>query len=145
VIGIAAIYSDYLINLQGMSLTTMAVFGTSVMYITSMLSRFKLRKNEPKLERSSACRGYPIVPEIALLLAGGDGLAHRPDRPDLPWLDGPGDLCLLTHQQRSDAPTVRGQPEGRGASAEPGRGTLRHGEFPAELVFLQRERIERLF
>ncbi|HOI04430.1 MAG TPA: amino acid permease, partial [Dermatophilaceae bacterium] len=51
VIGIAAIYSDGLINLQGMTLTaamiTMAVFGAIVMYIMSMLSLFKLRQSEP--------------------------------------------------------------------------------------------------
>ncbi|WP_397448944.1 ethanolamine permease [Pseudomonas sp. NA-150] len=73
VIGIAAIYSDGLINLQGMSLTaamiTMSVFGAIVMYIISMLSLFKLRKSEPLLERSFRAPGYPIVPGIALVLA----------------------------------------------------------------------------
>ncbi len=72
-IGIAAIYSDGLINLQGMSLTaamiTMAVFGAIVMYIISMLSLFKLRKSEPALERPFKAPGYPLVPGIALLLA----------------------------------------------------------------------------
>lgn len=72
-IGIAAIYSDGLINLQGMSLTaamiTMAVFGAIVMYIMSMLSLFKLRKSEPTLERPFMAPGYPLVPGIALLLA----------------------------------------------------------------------------
>ncbi|MDO8698382.1 MAG: amino acid permease, partial [Pseudomonas sp.] len=73
VIGIAAIYSDGLINLQGMTLTaamiTMAVFGAIVMYIMSMLSLFKLRHSEPLLERSFRAPGYPIVPGIALVLA----------------------------------------------------------------------------
>ena len=73
VIGIAAIWSDGLINLQGMSLTaamiTMAVFGAIVMYILSMLSLFKLRSSEPELERSFRAPGYPIVPGIALVLA----------------------------------------------------------------------------
>ncbi len=72
-IGIAAIYSDGLVNLQGMSLTaamiTMAVFGAIVMYIMSMLSLFKLRKSEPALERPFTAPGYPLVPGIALLLA----------------------------------------------------------------------------
>ncbi|MGP0014321.1 ethanolamine permease [Pseudomonas sp.] len=72
-IGIAAIYSDGLVNLQGMSLTaamiTMSVFGAIVMYIISMLSLFKLRKTEPNLERSFRAPGYPIVPGIALVLA----------------------------------------------------------------------------
>lgn len=73
VIGIAAIYSDGLINLQGMSLTaamiTMSVFGAIVMYIMSMLSLFKLRQSEPNLERSFMAPGYPLVPGIALALA----------------------------------------------------------------------------
>ena len=72
-IGIAAIYSDGLVNLQGMSLTaamiTMSVFGAIVMYIISMLSLFKLRRTEPNLERSFRAPGYPIVPGIALVLA----------------------------------------------------------------------------
>jgi ethanolamine permease len=73
VIGIAAIYSDSLVNLQGMNLTaamiTMAVFGAIVMYIMSMLSLFKLRQSEPNMERSFRAPGYPIVPGIALALA----------------------------------------------------------------------------
>lgn len=73
VIGIASIYSDSLINLQGMSLTaamiTMAVFGAIVMYIMSMLSLFKLRKTEPALQRPFMAPGFPVVPGIALVLA----------------------------------------------------------------------------
>ncbi|TWI58355.1 ethanolamine permease [Pseudomonas duriflava] len=73
VIGIAAIFSDGIVNLQGMSLTaamiTMAVFGAIVMYIMSMLSLFRLRKIEPNLERTFRAPGYPIVPAIALVLA----------------------------------------------------------------------------
>ncbi|MFV3370291.1 ethanolamine permease [Pseudomonas sp. NY15435] len=72
-VGIAAIYSDGLIALQGMSLTaamiTMSVFGAIVMYIMSMLSLFKLRRSEPDLERSFRAPGFPIVPGIALALA----------------------------------------------------------------------------
>jgi ethanolamine permease len=72
-VGIAAIYSDGLINLQGMTLTaamiTMAVFGAIVMYIMSMLSLFRLRKIAPELERSFIAPGYPIVPGIALAIA----------------------------------------------------------------------------
>ncbi|CCG86365.1 ethanolamine permease [Erwinia piriflorinigrans] len=74
VIGIAAIFSDSWINLQGMTLTaamiTMAVFGAIVMYIMSMLSLFRLRRSAPQLERTFRAPGYPIVPAIALLLAG---------------------------------------------------------------------------
>lgn len=73
VIGILAILSDGLINLQGMSLTaamiTMAVFGAIVMYIMSMLSLFKLRKTEPELVRTFKAPGYPVIPMIALILA----------------------------------------------------------------------------
>ena len=72
-IGIAAIFSDSWINLQGMTLTaamiTMAVFGAIVMYIMSMLSLFRLRRTAPELERSFRAPGYPIVPGIALVLA----------------------------------------------------------------------------
>ena len=73
VVGVAAIYSDGLVNLGGMSLTaamiTMAVFGAIVMYIMSMLSLFRLRRVEPGLERSFRAPGYPVVPGIALALA----------------------------------------------------------------------------
>ena len=72
-VGIGAIFSDSLINLQGMSLTaamiTMSVFGAIVMYIMSMLSLFRLRKTEPNLERTFKAPGYPLVPGIALGLA----------------------------------------------------------------------------
>ncbi|MDF3934832.1 ethanolamine permease [Pseudomonas citronellolis] len=73
VVGIAAIFSDNLISLQGMTLTaamiTMSVFGAIVMYIMSMLSLFRLRRREPDLERSFRAPGYPLVPGIALGLA----------------------------------------------------------------------------
>ena len=73
VVGIAAIFSDNLISLQGMTLTaamiTTSVFGAIVMYIMSMLSLFKLRRSEPHLERTFRALGYPIVPGIALALA----------------------------------------------------------------------------
>lgn len=73
VIGIAAIFSDSWINLQGMTLTaamiTMAVFGAIVMYLMSMLSLFRLRRSAPELDRSFLAPGYPVVPGIALVLA----------------------------------------------------------------------------
>ena len=72
-VGIAAIFSDGLINLQGMSLTaamiTMSVFGAIVMYIMSMASLFRLRASEPALERPFRAPGYPVVPAVALGLA----------------------------------------------------------------------------
>ncbi|WP_266095372.1 amino acid permease [Acinetobacter brisouii] len=73
VVGIAAIFSDNIINIQGMSLTaaivTMACFGALLMYIMSMLSLFKLRRSEPNLNRSFMAPGYPIIPGIALVIA----------------------------------------------------------------------------
>ncbi len=73
VIGIAAIFSDGWINLQGMSLTaamiTMAVFGAIVMYLMSMLSLFRLRRIAPAMERTFHAPGYPIIPAIALVLS----------------------------------------------------------------------------
>lgn len=73
VVGVAAIYSDGFINLQGMSLTaamiTMSVFGAIVMYIMSMLSLFRLRRTEPNLLRSYRAPGYPFVPALALVIA----------------------------------------------------------------------------
>lgn len=73
VVGIAAIFSDSWINLQGMTLTaamiTLAVFGAIVMYMMSMLSLFRLRRTAPELERSFRAPGYPVVPAIALILA----------------------------------------------------------------------------
>lgn len=71
VIGIAAIYSDELIQFGGQTLTanivTLSVFGALLMYIVSMLSLFKLRKSEPDMERSYKTPFYPWFPIIALL------------------------------------------------------------------------------
>jgi ethanolamine permease len=73
VIGIGAIYSDTLIQIGGITLTsnivTMSVFGAIVLYIISMLSLFKLRKSEPNLARPFKAPLYPIFPAIALVLA----------------------------------------------------------------------------
>ncbi|MBS1156104.1 MAG: amino acid permease-associated protein [Proteobacteria bacterium] len=74
IVGIAAIFSDELIKISGMTLTanivTMSVFGAIVMYIISMLSLFQLRKSEPKLDRPFKAPLFPILPAIALGLAG---------------------------------------------------------------------------
>ena len=73
VIGIAAIFSDNLIQFGGMTLTanivTMSVFGAILMYIISMVSLFKLRRDEPELSKSSTYRTpfYPWFPAIALV------------------------------------------------------------------------------
>ena len=73
VVGIAAIYSDSLINLGGMSLTaamiTMSVFGALVMYIMSMLSLFRLRRTAPDMERTFRAPLYPFAPAMALVIA----------------------------------------------------------------------------
>lgn len=74
IVGIAAIFSDELIKIGGQTLTanivTMSVFGAIVMYIISMLSLFQLRKNEPKLDRPFKAPLFPVLPAIALGLAG---------------------------------------------------------------------------
>ncbi|WP_334268891.1 ethanolamine permease [Edaphobacter sp. HDX4] len=66
VVGIAAIYSDSWITIGGQPLTanivTMSVLGALVMYATSMLALFRLRKKEPDLERPFRARLYPFAP-----------------------------------------------------------------------------------
>jgi ethanolamine permease len=73
VVGVAAIYADSVVQLQGMSLTaaiiTMSVFGAIVMYIISMGALFKLRRSEPHLDRPYSVPFYPIFPCVALILA----------------------------------------------------------------------------
>jgi ethanolamine permease len=73
VVGIAAIFSDELVQFGGQSLTanivTMSVFGAIVMYILSMASLFKLRRTEPKLERPFAAPMFPLFPAFALVAA----------------------------------------------------------------------------
>jgi len=73
VVGVAAIFSDNLITFGGQTLTanliTMSVFGAIVMYIISMLSLFRLRRNEPMLARPFPAIAYPLFPAIALVLA----------------------------------------------------------------------------
>jgi ethanolamine permease len=70
VIGIAAIYSDELIKIGGQTLTanivTMSVFGAILMYILSMLSLFKLRRDEPEMARPFRAPMFPWFPAIAL-------------------------------------------------------------------------------
>ena len=70
IVGIAAIYSDSLINLGGLTLTasivTMSVFGAILMYIMSMAALFKLRKSQPLMERPFKAPWYPYAPAFAL-------------------------------------------------------------------------------
>lgn len=72
-VGMAAIFSDELIQFNGQTLTanivTMSVLGAIVMYICSMVSLFVLRRKEPDLARPFPAIGYPVVPAIALGLA----------------------------------------------------------------------------
>lgn len=72
-VGIAAIYSDELIQFAGATLTanivTMSVFGALVMYIMSMAALFKLRASEPALVRPFTAPLYPVLPAIALVTA----------------------------------------------------------------------------
>jgi ethanolamine permease len=73
IFGIGIIFSDNLIIIGGQSLSanivTMSVFGAIVMYITSILSLFKLRVKEPNLERPFLTPFYPVFPIIALVLS----------------------------------------------------------------------------
>jgi ethanolamine permease len=48
---------------------TISVFGALTLYIISMISFFKLRKNEPELERPFKVPLYPLFPAAALLIA----------------------------------------------------------------------------
>lgn len=70
VIGIAAIFSDELLQFGGQTLTanivTMSVFGALLMYIMSMAALFKLRMAEPNLARPFKAPFYPVFPAIAL-------------------------------------------------------------------------------
>jgi ethanolamine permease len=63
-IGIIAILSD-----KTNELIIFSVLGAVVMYITSMISLFVLRKTAPAMERPFVTPFYPWFPAIALLLA----------------------------------------------------------------------------
>ena len=70
VVGIAAIFSDRLVTVAGQPLTasivTLSVFGAIVMYIMSMASLFRLRRDQPGLARPFRVALYPVLPGIAL-------------------------------------------------------------------------------
>ena len=69
-VGIAAIFSDQLVQIGGQPLTanivTMSVFGAIVLYVISMASLFKLRRSEPNLERPFSAPVFPLFPAFAL-------------------------------------------------------------------------------
>ena len=48
---------------------TIACFGALALYIISMISFFKLRKNEPDMERPFKVPFYPLFPALALIIA----------------------------------------------------------------------------
>lgn len=50
-------------------LIILSVIGALVMYCTSMLSLFKLRKDKPEMERPMVAPLYPYVPMVALVLS----------------------------------------------------------------------------
>lgn len=70
-VGIAAIFSDELIQIGGQTLTanivTMSVFGAILMYGISMLSLFKLRRSAPTMVRPFRAPLYPYFPAFALI------------------------------------------------------------------------------
>jgi len=48
---------------------TIAVFGALTLYVISMVSFFKLRKNEPDMERPFKTPFFPVFPALALIIA----------------------------------------------------------------------------
>ena len=71
--GLVAIFSDQWVQFGGQSLTanivTLSVFGAIAMYILSLAALFKLRRDQPRLERPFVAPGYPLVPAFALAAA----------------------------------------------------------------------------
>jgi len=73
IVGIAAIYSDEVVKIDGQPLTasivTMSALGAIVLYIMSLLSLFRLRGREAGLPRPFRTPYYPLFPLVALALA----------------------------------------------------------------------------
>jgi len=63
-VGLAALFS----GTTG-QIITLSVIGALVMYISSLLSLFRLRRTEPGLARPFQTPGYPFVPILALILS----------------------------------------------------------------------------
>jgi ethanolamine permease len=63
-VGLAALFS----GTTG-QIITLSVIGALVMYISSLLSLFRLRRTEPGLARPFQTPGYPFVPMLALILS----------------------------------------------------------------------------
>ncbi|MBX2815324.1 MAG: ethanolamine permease [Saprospiraceae bacterium] len=64
-IGFAALFTG-----KTAEIITIACFGALTLYIISMVSLIALRRNEPDLERPFRVPAYPLVPGIALIIAG---------------------------------------------------------------------------
>jgi ethanolamine permease len=112
-VGIAAIFSDELIKIGGQPLTanivTMSVFGAIVMYIISMASLFKLRRDMPNMERPFIAPCYPWFPAFALLASVVCLMAMIYYNPLIAVIFAGLLLVgylyfILTAQQRADAP-----------------------------------------
>jgi ethanolamine permease len=73
VIGIAAIFSDNVLQFGGQPLTanivTVSALGALLMYIVSMASLIRLRHREPDLPRPFRAIGYPYMPAWTLFSA----------------------------------------------------------------------------
>ena len=64
IVGLAALFSG-----TTDEIIILSVVGALVMYISSLLSLFRLRRTEPVLHRPFKTPGYPAVPMVALLLS----------------------------------------------------------------------------
>ena len=64
IVGIIALFTG-----RTGEIITIAVFGALALYITSMLSLFRLRKKFPDMERPFKVPFYPVTPAIALVIA----------------------------------------------------------------------------
>ncbi|MEZ4685964.1 MAG: ethanolamine permease [Bacteroidia bacterium] len=64
IIGIVALFTG-----RTAEIITIACFGALTLYIVSMISIIKLRRQEPELERPFKVPFYPVTPIVALLIA----------------------------------------------------------------------------
>jgi len=64
VVGIIALFTGH----TG-EIITISVFGALTLYIVSMISMFKLRKDAPEMERPFKVPFYPVTPIVAIVIA----------------------------------------------------------------------------
>ncbi len=73
-VGVAAIWSDSVVQIAGQSLTasvvTLSAMGALTMYGVAMAALFRLRSSEPGLVRPFVAPLYPYAPGFALVMAG---------------------------------------------------------------------------